>query len=97
MFNFDLQLFGGLFGGGGGGSQVVETPQINNTAPISSPVQTTSEADSEKNAKLKRLQKNMRGRASTVTGAASGALNTAGSIAKTLLGEQPQRKTLGGA
>ena len=94
MFSFDLQLFGGLFGGGGG-SQTVEAPTINNTAPISSPVQTMSDTDTEKNAKLKRLQKNMRGRASTVTGAASGAL--AGGIAKTLLGEQQQKKTLGGA
>jgi len=100
MFSFDLQLFGGLFGGGGGGeTQVVEKPVVQSSAPasISSSIQQESATDTEKNAKLKRLQKNMRGRASTVTGAASGALNTAGGIAKTLLGEMPQRKTLGGA
>ena len=98
MFNFDLQLFGGLFGGGGG-SQTVETPTINNTAPISSPVQTTSGTNNEKADKKKRWGADARGRRSTITGAgtSAGVLESAGGIAKTLLGEMPQRKTLGGA
>lgn len=100
MFNFDLQLFGGIFGGGGGGeTQVVEKQVVQSSAPSSSPVQTTSDTDSEKAEKRKKFGENVRGRRSTITGAAnsSSALNAAGSIAKTLLGELPQRKTLGGA
>lgn len=96
MIKFDLQLFGGLFGGGGG-SQTVETPKINNTAPTSSPVQTTSDTDTEKAERKKKLASGLRGRASTITGAGNSALTAASSIAKTLLGETPQRKTLGGA
>ena len=98
MFNFDLQLFGGIFGGGGGGgTQVVEKPVVQSSAPSSSPVQTTSDTDTEKAERKKKLASGLRGRASTITGAGSGALTAASSIAKTLLGETPQRKTLGGA
>jgi hypothetical protein len=101
MFNLDLQLFGGLFGGGGGGTQVVEKPVVNNTAPasISSSIQQESATDTEKAERRKKWGADVRGRRSTITGAgtSAGALNAAGSIAKTLLGEMPQRKTLGGA
>lgn len=97
MIKFDLQLFGGLFGGGGGGTQVVEKPVVQSAAPSSSPVQTTSETDSEKTERKKKLASGLRGRASTITGAGNSALTAASSIAKTLLGETPQRKTLGGA
>ena len=100
MFNFDLQLFGGIFGGGGGGeTQVVEKQVVQSSAPSSSPVQTTSDTDSEKAEKRKKFGENVRGRRSTITGAGTtrGVLESAGGIAKTLLGEIPQRKTLGGA
>lgn len=97
MIKFDLQLFGGVFGGGGGGTQVVEKPVVQSAAPSSSPVQTTSETDTEKTERKKKLASSFRGRASTITGAGNSALTAASSIAKTLLGETQQRKTLGGA
>lgn len=98
MMKFDLQLFGGLFGGGGGGgTQVVEKPVVQSAAPSSSPVQTTSDTASEKTERKKKLASGLRGRASTITGAGNSALTAASTIAKTLLGETPQRKTLGGA
>lgn len=97
MIKFDLQLFGGLFGGGGGDTQVVEKPVVQSAAPSASPVQTTSDTDTEKAERKKKLASGLRGRASTITGAGNGALTAASSIAKTLLGETPQRKTLGGA
>lgn len=102
MFNFDLQLFGGLFGGGGGGeTQVIEKPVVQQTAPaaISSSVQQESATDSEKADRKKKFGESVRGRRSTITGAGTtqGALTAAGSIAKTLLGEQPKKKTIGGA
>ena len=98
MIKFDLQLFGGLFGGGGGETQIVEKPVPQQSAPISSAVQTQSGTGSEKaDSKKKQWGANTRGRASTVTGAGNNALTAASSIAKTLLGETPQRKTLGGA
>ena len=97
---FDLQLFGGLFGGGGGSTQVIEKPVTQQTAPIAtaSSVQQESATDSEKAAK-KRFKENARGRRATVTGAGTNtaALSAAGTIAKTLLGEEQRKKTLGGA
>jgi len=101
MFNFDLQLFGGLFGGGGGGeTQVVEKQVVQSSAPAASPVQNVSDTASEKMERRKKFGENVRGRRSTITGAGTtqGVLESAGSIAKTLLGEQqPKRKTIGGA
>jgi hypothetical protein len=95
---FDLQLFGGLFGGGGGETQIIEKPVVQSSAPSASPVQNTSETDSEKS-KKKRFTEQARGRRATITGAGTtqGALSAAGSIAKTLLGEEQRKKTLGGA
>lgn len=100
MIKFDLQLFGGLFGGGGGGgTQVIEKPVVQQAAPaaVSSSVQQESATDSEKAERKKKLASGLRGRASTITGAGNSALTAASSIARTLLGETPQRKTLGGA
>ena len=76
---------------------MIEKPVVQSSAPSSSPVQSTSETDTEKTEKKKKLASGLRGRASTITGAGNGALTAASSIAKTLLGETPQRKTLGGA
>jgi len=90
MIHFDLQLFGGS---GGGGTQVVEKPVYQSSAPSSSPVQTESETDTERQKTRQRLAK-ARGRRSTNTGAgmnnalSSGNVSSAAaSIAKRLLGE----------
>jgi len=100
MFTFDLQLFGGLFGGGRTETQVIEKPVTQQTAPIATTASTQQESatDSEK-AKKKRFTEQARGRRSTITGAGTtqGALSAAGNIAKTLLGEEQRKKTLGGA
>lgn len=98
-FDFDLQLFGGLFGGGGGDTQVIEKPVTQQSAPIATAsAQQESATDTEK-AKKRRFTEQARGRRSTITGAgtSAAALSAAGSIAKTLLGEEQRKKTLGGA
>lgn len=89
----DLQLFGGLFGGGGGGEvQTVEVPKYQAAAPSASAVSTESATDSDRQEAQKRVQR-ARGRKATVTGAGiSSALQEINSVFNT-----EKKRTLGGA
>lgn len=91
MIQFDLQLFGSLFGGGGGGTQVIETPVYQASAPSASAVSTESATDTEKNERRKKLAE-ARGRRATVTGAGmQGALSALSNIRSTFLDDKSNK------
>lgn len=88
-FKFDLQLFGGLFGGGDSGGSTPEVKSPVSSAPAS--VQTSTADMETARSKIKAARRRVFNRDTTnVSGGALGnsnAASTAAGIAKKLLGE----------
>lgn len=85
MFEFDLQLFGGIFDGGGGGDSA---PAVKASAPGATAAASIEGASAGARQSIRdKLSKTLNRRATQKTNPSAGGADTLGQIKKQFLGE----------